>query len=169
MADAPNPPNPVAGKSGVRRNNMVQQQNIVIYPAAQNAAAQLAQQILANTNVTLKKEVVKIPNFFCEKGKDTLKAQDFISRIDECQVSNDWCGTTTFTNFHLGLWGEVEDWFASTVCHLELTAAQEMWTLIRPLLKREFAATSDNKLIVDGLPNLAHRPGENPGKFFSRL
>jgi len=69
MADAPNPPNPVAGKSGVRRNNMVQQQNIVIYPAAQNAAAQLAQQILANTNVTLKKEVVKIPNFFVKKER----------------------------------------------------------------------------------------------------
>jgi hypothetical protein len=44
---------------------------------------------------------------------------------------------------------------------------KKTWTCIQPLVKREFAATSDNKLIVDGLANLAHRPDENPRKFFS--
>jgi len=68
-----NPPNPVAGESGTGR--VAQQQNVVINPTAQNAAAQLVQQILANTNVTLKQEVVKIPEFFSEKGKDTVNAQ----------------------------------------------------------------------------------------------
>jgi hypothetical protein len=53
--------------------------------------------------------------------------------------------------------------------HLELTAAQKTWTRIRPLFKREFATTSDDKLIVHGLANLACRQGENPWKFFSRL
>jgi len=81
-----NPPNPVTGGSGT---GCVVQQNIVIDQAAQNAAAQLAQQILANTNVTLKQEIVKILDFWGEKGKDTVTAQQFISRIDECQVSND--------------------------------------------------------------------------------
>jgi hypothetical protein len=37
------------------------------------------------------------------------------------------------------------------------------------LFKKEFAAVSDDKLIVDGLANLAHRPGENPRKFMARL
>ncbi len=67
-------PNPVAGGSGNGNNaNVVPpaQQNVVVNPAAQQAAAQLAQQILANTNVTLKQEIVKIPEFFGEKGKDT--------------------------------------------------------------------------------------------------
>ena len=69
-------PNPVAGGSGAGNagNNPVVppvQQNVVVNPAAQQAAAQLAQQILANTNVTLKQEIVKIPEFFGEKGKDT--------------------------------------------------------------------------------------------------
>ncbi len=71
---------PVAGDSGNNRVN--QWQNVIIDPAAQNAAAQLAQQILANTNVTLKQEIVKIPEFFGKKGKDTVTAQEFISRID---------------------------------------------------------------------------------------
>ncbi len=98
-------PNPVAGGSGtgnnanVAQNNAPVQQNVVVNPAAQQAAAQLAQQILANTNVTLKQEIVKIPEFFGEKGKDTVTAQEFVTRIDECQVSNDWNDTTTFANF----------------------------------------------------------------------
>jgi hypothetical protein len=69
----------------------------------QNAAAQLAQQILANTNITLKQEVVKIPEFWGEKAKDTITAQQFISRIDKCQISNDWNNTMTFANFSLCL------------------------------------------------------------------
>ena len=95
------PPNPVAGGSSLNQpqNQVQQNQNIVIDPAAQGAAAQLARQILANTNVTLKQEVFKIPEFFGEKTKDTVTAQEFILRIDECQISNDWNDTTTFANF----------------------------------------------------------------------
>ncbi len=48
------------------QNQIQQNQNVVIDPAAQGAAAQLARQILANTNVTLKQEVFKIPEFFAE-------------------------------------------------------------------------------------------------------
>jgi len=167
MADQPQP---VAGGSGLNQpQNPIQNQNVVIDPAAQGAAAQLARQILANTNVTLKQEVFKIPEFFGEKTKDTVTAQEFILRIDECQISNDWNDTTTFANFRLCLRGEAEEWLSSTVRHLKLTAAQKTWTRIRPLFKREFATTTDDKLIVDGLANLAHRQGENPRKFFSRL
>jgi hypothetical protein len=55
-------PNPVPGGSG--RAGQVVQQQVVVDPAAQNAAAQLAQQILANTNVTLRQEIVKIPEYY---------------------------------------------------------------------------------------------------------
>jgi hypothetical protein len=166
MADAPNP---VAGGSGTNNTAQNVAQNVVVNPAAQNAAAQLAQQILANTNVTLKQEIVKIPEFFGEKGKDTVTAQEYINRIDECQVSNDWNDTMTFANFRLCLRGEAEEWLSSTARHLKLTAAQKTWTMIGPLFKREFATTSDDKLIIDGLTNLVHRHGENSRKFFSRL
>jgi hypothetical protein len=54
-------PNPVAGGSGRGGCNIVpQNQNVIINQAAQNTAAQMAQQILANTNITLKQELVKI-------------------------------------------------------------------------------------------------------------
>jgi hypothetical protein len=161
MAD----PNPIAGGSGTGTGRIVQQQNIVIDQAAQNAAAQLAQQILANTNVTLKQEIVKIPDFWGE----TVTDQQFISRIDECQVSNNLNDTTMFANFSLCLRGEADEWLSSKCRLLQLTAAQKTWTSIRSLFKKEFAALSDDKLIVDALANLAHRPGENPRKFMSRL
>jgi len=150
---------PVAGGSGNNAQNNAQNQNqnqnVVVNLAAQNAAAQLAQQILANTNVMLKQEIAKIP--------------EFISRINECQVSNYWNDTTTFANFQLCLHAEAEEWLSSTVRHLKLTVAQKTRTRIRPLFKREFSTTSDDKHIVDGLANLAHRHGENPRKFFSCL
>jgi hypothetical protein len=157
------------GGSGAGRTVPPTQQNVVIDANAQAAAAQLAQQILANTNVTLKQELVKIPDFWGEKGKDTVTATQFMARIDECQVANDWNDTTTYANFSLCLKGEADEWLASKVRLLELTAAQRTWTRIRPLFKKEFAACSDDKLIIDGLANLAHRPGENPRKFMSRL
>jgi hypothetical protein len=87
----------VAGGSSA--NNVAQNQNVIVNPVAQNAAAQLAQQILANTNVTLKQEIIKFPKYLGEKVKDTVTAQEFISRIDECHVSDDWNETTTFANF----------------------------------------------------------------------
>jgi hypothetical protein len=62
--------NPVPGGSGTGCNVPVQAQNVVIDANAQAAASQMAQQILANTNVTLKQELVKIPDFWGEKGKD---------------------------------------------------------------------------------------------------
>jgi hypothetical protein len=43
------------------------------------------------------------------------------------------------------------------------------WTRIRPIFKSEFAAFSDDKLIIDGIAKLLHQPNENPRMFFSRL
>jgi hypothetical protein len=49
---------PQPGGSGTSRTVPVQAQNVVIDANAQAAAAQMAQQILANTNITLKQELV---------------------------------------------------------------------------------------------------------------
>jgi hypothetical protein len=118
--------------------------------------------------VTLKQEVIKLPKFYGQPEKDSISALDFISRIDECQISNDWNDVTSFSNFRLVLRGQAEKWIASIVCHLQLTAAQKTWTRIRPLFKKEFAMVSDDKLIIDSLAKLSHWPNENPRMFFSR-
>jgi len=80
----------------------------------------------SNTNLTLKQDVIKLPEFNGQVGKDTISALDLISRIDKCQVSNDWNDITTFSNFRLVLWGEAKEWLASIICHLQLTPAQKI-------------------------------------------
>ena len=128
--------NAQAGGSGAGRNVPVNNQNVIIDQNAQNAAAQMAQQILVNTNVTLKQELVKIPDFWGEKAKDTVTATQLMARIDECQVANDWNDTTTYANFSLCLKGEADEWLASKVRLLELTAAQRTWTEFARFSKR---------------------------------
>ena len=82
-----------------------QQQIQPIQPAIQgnNDAANLARQIQANTNVTMKTEVVKLPDFYGDPAKDTITALEFMARIDECQITNEWNDITTFSYFRLAL------------------------------------------------------------------
>ncbi len=124
---------------------------------------------MANTNVTMKTEVIKLPDFYGEPGKDGITALKFMARINECQVAKEWNDITTFSYFWLALRGQADKWLSSIVHHLQLTAAQKTWTRIRPFYKSEFAAFSDDKLIIDGLAKLSHRPNENPRMFFSHL
>jgi hypothetical protein len=70
---------PQPGGSDTGRTLPVQAQNVVIDANAQAAAAQMVQQILVNTNVMLKQELVKIPDFWGEKGKDTVTATQFMA------------------------------------------------------------------------------------------
>jgi hypothetical protein len=163
MADNGNR-NLVAVGSGLNQQNVQQQQPVV---PGNNDAAQLARQIQANTNIMMKTEVVKLPDFYREPGKDTITALEFMARIDECHVTNEWNDVATFSYFWLVLHGQADKWLSSTICHLQLMAAQKTWTRIRPVFKSEFAAFSDDKLIIDGLAKLAHRPNENPRMIFS--
>ncbi len=85
---------PVKAGSGLNQQNIWQQQEGV---QGNNDAGQLARQIMANTNVTMKTEVVKIPDFYGEPGKDTITALKFMACIDKCQVTNKWNDITMFS------------------------------------------------------------------------
>jgi hypothetical protein len=78
----------------------LQVQNVHLDQNQQNLAALLAQQILNNTNVMLKHELIKIPEFYGQKGKDTITAIVFVTRVDEYVTSNNWNNIITFSNFH---------------------------------------------------------------------
>jgi hypothetical protein len=158
--------------ANVNPNPVLNQQNLQnVQPPIQgnNDAANLARQIQANTNVTMKTEVIKLPEFYGDLSKDTTMALEFMARIKQCQVTNEWNDITTFSYFRLALRGQADKWLSSVVRHLQLMPAQKTWTRIRPSFKTEFAAFSDDKLIIDRLANLSHRPGENPRMFFSQL
>jgi hypothetical protein len=54
----------------------------------------LGQHILNNTNVMLKPEIIKIPEFYWQVGKDTITAINFIARVNKCATSNGWNNIT---------------------------------------------------------------------------
>jgi hypothetical protein len=150
----------------LNQQNVNQQQNVI---PGNDDVANLARQIQANTNVTMKTEVVKLPDFYGDPSKDTITALKLMARINKCQVSNEWNDIMTFSYFRLALCGQADKWLSSVVRHLQFTPAQKTWTRIRPSFKTEFAAFLDDKIIMDGLANLSHRPGENPRMFFLRF
>jgi hypothetical protein len=126
---------PATTRGGGRGGNIINVPNppVITDQAAQNVASQLSAQILNKTNVMLKQEIIKLPEFYGQPNKDTIKAMDLISRIDKCQVSNDLNDITTNANFRLCLWGEAEEWLTSKARHLRLTPEQKTWTRIRPI------------------------------------
>jgi len=138
-------PNPVLNQQNLQNNQPPIQGN--------NDAANLARQIQANTNITMKTEVIKLPDFYGDPSKDTIMALEFMACIDECQITNEWNDITTFSYFWLALRGQADKWLSSVVRHLQLTPAQKTWTRIQPTFKTE----------------LSHRPAENPRMFFSCL
>jgi len=52
----------------------------------------------AQTTLTFKVEQSKVPEFFGQRGKDTISAIVFIRRIDDLVRTNNWNDTTTYTN-----------------------------------------------------------------------
>jgi len=47
--------------------------------------------------------MVKLTEFYGQLDKNTISAMEFMARIDECQVTNKWNDTTTFSNLWLAL------------------------------------------------------------------
>jgi len=50
---------------------------------------------------------------------------------------------------------------------LDWTAAQLMWTNLKPRFQRQFATQTDEKMTMEGLSNLAMKPGESTGELLA--
>ncbi len=131
----------------------VNNQNVIIDANAQAAAAQMAQQILANTNVTLKQELSRSRISGVRRAKIPSRLHN--SWPESTNAKWPMTGMTLPRTQSLCLRGEADEWLACTIRLHEFTAAQRTWTRIRPLFKKEFAACSDNKLIIDGLAKIS--------------
>jgi hypothetical protein len=153
--DGQNPPNPPIIPN-VQNNNQALQINI---PAVAPGAAQ--------TTLAFKVEQSKIPEFYGQKGKDNITAIVFIRRIDDLARTNRWNNTTTYANVSNTLKGFAWDWLFATVEMLDWTDNQITWTNLKPRFKKQFATQTDEKLIIEGLSNLAMRPSESTGELLA--
>jgi hypothetical protein len=119
----------------------------------------------AQTTLAFKVEQTKVPQFFGQKGKDTISAIIFIRRIDDLSKTNNRNDTTTYANVASMLKMFAHDWHFATVKILEWEGDQLTWTNLKPRFHQQFATLSDDKLIIFqtwpfqlGLSKLAMKP-----------
>jgi hypothetical protein len=120
----------------------------------------------ANGNMDLKIQQTKLLEFWGQKDKDSISANEFVKRVDKMKSANNWTEKVAFDNFSLALKGEANVWLDSQII---LEGDREQWSIIRPYFKEEFATESDDKLILDGLAHMAMRPTENVRSFLDGL
>ncbi len=100
----PPPPAPVLPPAGPQN----QQQGVppVINPLNQQAnnvpivQAQVVQG--ADGGMALKVQQTKLPEFWGQKDKDSISANEFVKRVDKMMSTNNWSNKVAFDNFSLG-------------------------------------------------------------------
>jgi hypothetical protein len=135
-------------------------QNVVVPPAAPTAG---------RTTLAFKVEQSKIPEYFGQKGKDNITAIVFIRKIEDLARMNRWTDATTYANVANNLKGFAREWLFATVEMLDWKQDQLTWTNLKPRFQRQFATQTDEKMIMEGLSNLAMKPGESTGELLARI
>jgi hypothetical protein len=123
----------------------------------------------ADGGINLKVEQTKLPEFWGQREKDSITANAFIQRVDNMMAANNWTDHIAFRNFALVLKGSADVWLKSQETLEDITGDRRAWTIVRPLIKAEFAIESDDKRILDGLAHLAMKQNENVRDYFGHL
>jgi hypothetical protein len=121
------------------------------------------------TTLAFKVEQNKVPEYFGQKGKDNITAIVFIRKIEDLARTNRWTDATTYANVANNLKGFAREWLFATTEMLDWTPAQLTWTNLKPRFQRQFATQTDEKMIMEGLSNLAMKPGESTGELLARI
>jgi len=156
-ADITDDPDAIHTDDGDQGNQDV----VVPQPPAAQAAGQ--------TTLAFKVEQSKIPEYFGQKGKDNITAIVFIRKIEDLARTNRWTDATTYANVANNLKGFAREWLFATAEMLDWTPAQLTWTNLKPRFQRQFATQTDEKMIMEGLSNLAMKPGESTGELLARI
>jgi len=156
-ADITDDPDAIHTDDGVQDD-----QNVVIPPPPAAGAA-------GQTTLAFKVEQSKIPEYFGQKGKDNITAIVFIRKIEDLARTNRWTDATTYANVANNLKGFAREWLFATTEMLDWTPAQLTWTNLKPRFQRQFATQTDEKMIMEGLSNLAMKPGESTGELLARI
>jgi hypothetical protein len=162
------PPPPLAPA----QNNQQQQQMLVnpVNQPANNVPIVQAQVVQgADGGNAVKVQQTKLPEFWGQKDKDSISANEFVKPVDKMMSANNWSDKVAFDNFGLALKGSANTWLDSQVLLKKIPGDRECWSIIRPFFKEEFATESDDKLILDGLTHMAMRPTKHDRDFFGRL
>jgi len=65
--------------------------------------------------------------------------------------------------------GLARDWLFATAEMLDWSVDQLTWTNLKPRFQKQFATQTDDKLIIDGLSNLAMGPNKTTGELLAKI
>jgi hypothetical protein len=114
--------------------NILQQQQPLGNPVNQPAnnvpivQAQVVQG--ADGGMAVKVQQTKLPEFWGQKDKDSITANEFVKRVDKMMSANNWSDKIAFDNFGLALRGSANTWLDSQVTLKKIVGDQERWTII---------------------------------------
>jgi serine/threonine protein kinase len=121
------------------------------------------------TNFNLRVEQNKIPEFFGAKSKDTISAADFIRRLEDLAKTNRWTDTQTYHHFANSLQNPAREWLSSIVDWNTDENVRLVWSDFKDLFKQEYAVQTNDKLILEGLSNLAMKSNETTNELLTRI
>jgi hypothetical protein len=121
------------------------------------------------TNFNLRVEQNKIPEFFGAKSKDTISAADFIRRLEDLARTNRWTDTQTYHHFANSLRNPAREWLSSIVDWNTDENVRLVWSDFKDLFKQEYAVQTNDKLILEGLSNLAMKSNETTNELLTRI
>jgi Ty3 transposon capsid-like protein len=121
------------------------------------------------TNFNLPVEQNKIPEFFGGKSKDTISAADFIRRLEDLAKTNQCTDAQTYHHFANSLRNPAREWLSSIVDWNADENVRLVWSDFEDLFKQEYAVQTNNKLILEGLSNLAMKPNETTNELLTRI
>jgi hypothetical protein len=121
------------------------------------------------TKFNLRVEQNKILEFFGAKSKDTIYAGDFIWRLEDLAKTNPWTDAQTYQYFANSLHNPAREWLSSIVDWNTDETVQLVWSDFKDLFKQEYVVQTSDKLILEGLSNLAMKPNEATNELLTRI
>jgi hypothetical protein len=94
------------------------------------------------------------------KSKDTISAADFIRILEDLAKTNQWMDAQTYHHFANSLPNPALEWLSSIVNWNTDKNVRLVWSDFKDLFKQEYAVQTNDKLILEGLLNLAMKPNE---------
>jgi hypothetical protein len=153
-----------------QQQQQLQQQVAPVFQPINNVPIVQAQVVhSADGGMAVKVQQTKLPEFWGQKDKDSIMANEFVKRVDKMMSANNWSDKIAFDNFGLALGGSANTWLDSQAPLKKISGDRERLMIIRPFFKEEFATESDDKLILDRQAHMAMHPTENIRDFFGRL
>jgi Ty3 transposon capsid-like protein len=121
------------------------------------------------TSFNLRVKQNKIPEFFGTKSKDTISAVYFIGQLEDLAKANQWTDAQTYYHFANSLRNPAREWLSSVVDWDDDKHDQPVWSDFKDIFKQEYAIQTNERLILEGLANLAMKPNETMNELLTRI